>query len=72
MHLPLRAALKAKIEAPGMNFANIEGHGCGDASLYGRFYKAGLMQVKYCFSSQLSTVPTRRFWNGFRIASSPS
>ena len=46
MNLPLRAALKAKVEAPGMNFANIEKHGCGDASLYGRFYQAGLSQVK--------------------------
>ena len=35
MNLPLRDELKAKVEAPGMNFANIETHGCGDASLYG-------------------------------------
>jgi len=46
MHLPLRAALKAKVEAPGMNFANIEEHGCADASLYRRFHQAGLTQVK--------------------------
>jgi ubiquinone/menaquinone biosynthesis C-methylase UbiE len=46
MNLPLRTELKAKVEAPGMNFANIEDHGCGDASLYRRFFEAGLTQVK--------------------------
>jgi ubiquinone/menaquinone biosynthesis C-methylase UbiE len=46
MNLPLRTELKAKVEAPGMNFANIEEHGCGDAGLYRRLYQAGLTQVK--------------------------
>jgi ubiquinone/menaquinone biosynthesis C-methylase UbiE len=46
MNLPLRAALKAKVEAPGMNFANIEQHGCGDASLYRRFCQTGLIRMK--------------------------
>ena len=46
MNLPLRTELKAKVEAPGMNFANIEEHGCGDASLYRRLRQTGLIQVK--------------------------
>ena len=46
MNLSLPKALKSKVEAPGMNFANIEAPGCGDASLYGLFSHAGLIEVK--------------------------
>lgn len=46
MNLPLRTELRARIEAPGMNFANIEAHGCADASLYRRFCHSGLTGVK--------------------------
>lgn len=46
MNLPLPKELKAKVEAPGMNFANIEAHGCGDASLYRRFLESGLTRLK--------------------------
>jgi len=46
MNLPLRPELKAKVETPGMNFANIEAHGCGDATLYRRLHEAGLTRLK--------------------------
>jgi len=46
MNLPLRPELKTRIETPGMNFANIEAHGCGDVSLYRRFHASGLTRVK--------------------------
>jgi hypothetical protein len=44
INLPLRAELKAKLEAPG--FGGVEPNGCADASLYARFRKAGLGNVR--------------------------
>jgi ubiquinone/menaquinone biosynthesis C-methylase UbiE len=46
VNLPLRAELKAKVEAPG--WADEGGHprGCDEASLYQRMHRAGLSQVK--------------------------
>jgi SAM-dependent methyltransferase len=46
VNLPLRAELKAKIEAPG--WADEGGHprGCDEASLYLRMHRAGLSQIK--------------------------
>ena len=46
VNLPLRADLKAKIEAPGSFGAGVEDRGCSDASLYRRFQQAGLAQVR--------------------------
>jgi ubiquinone/menaquinone biosynthesis C-methylase UbiE len=46
VNLPLRAELKAKVEAPG--WADEGGHprGCDEASLYSRMHRAGLSQIK--------------------------
>jgi ubiquinone/menaquinone biosynthesis C-methylase UbiE len=46
VNLPLRAELKAKVEAPG--WADESGHpqGCDEASLYQRMHRAGLTQIK--------------------------
>jgi ubiquinone/menaquinone biosynthesis C-methylase UbiE len=46
VNLPLRAELKAKVEAPG--WADEGGHprGCDEASLYQRMHRAGLSQIK--------------------------
>jgi ubiquinone/menaquinone biosynthesis C-methylase UbiE len=46
VNLPLRAELKAKVEAPG--WADESGHpqGCDEASLYPRMHRAGLTQIK--------------------------
>ncbi len=43
VNVPLRAELKSKLETPS---ANVEEQGCADASLYLRFQKASLTQVK--------------------------
>jgi ubiquinone/menaquinone biosynthesis C-methylase UbiE len=45
MNLPLRTALKAKVEAPGV-IGQVTAQGCADASLYQRFHQAGLTHVK--------------------------
>jgi ubiquinone/menaquinone biosynthesis C-methylase UbiE len=57
VNLPLRTALKAKVEAPG--WADESGHprGCDDASLYQRVHQAGLIQVK--MFPQLATFDDR-------------
>ena len=57
VNLPLRAELKAKVEAPG--WADESGHprGCDEASLYPRFHRAGLTQVK--MFPQLATFDDR-------------
>src|SRR5205085_434716 len=39
---PLGAAIKAKVEAPGLFGAGVVANGCADASLYARFRAAGL------------------------------
>ena len=44
INLPLRAELKTKAEAPRGGAS--DGPGCADASLYRRFYQAGLTQVR--------------------------
>ncbi len=46
VNLPLRANLKARLEAPGWHGDNGHAQGCEDASLYQRFHRAGLTQVK--------------------------
>ena len=45
MNVVLPAALKAKVEAPGV-IGNVSAHGCADASLYRRFHGAGLAGVR--------------------------
>jgi hypothetical protein len=45
MNLRLPAELKAKVEANGV-LGSIAERGCADASLYRRFYEAGLTGVK--------------------------
>jgi ubiquinone/menaquinone biosynthesis C-methylase UbiE len=57
VNLPLRPALKTKIEAPG--WADESGHpqGCDDASLYERMHQAGLTQLK--MFPQLATFDDR-------------
>ena len=45
INLPLPAELRAKVGAPGA-LGSVAGRGCADASLYRRFYQAGLDQVK--------------------------
>jgi hypothetical protein len=44
-NVPLRAELKAKVEAPGWLSGYVEKEGCADASLYRRLRQAGLEQV---------------------------
>jgi ubiquinone/menaquinone biosynthesis C-methylase UbiE len=46
VNVPLRAQLKAKVEAPG--WADESGHprGCDEASLYQRMHRTGLTQIK--------------------------
>jgi hypothetical protein len=46
VNLPLPAALKAKIEAPGWHDAEAYPLGCDEASLYRRMHQAGLSQVQ--------------------------
>ena len=46
INLPLRAEIKAKLEAPGSFGAGVGEGGCADASLYRRFQQAGLAQVR--------------------------
>lgn len=46
VNLPLRAELKSKVEGRGRLGGNVQERGCADASLYRRFLKAGLVQVK--------------------------
>ena len=45
LNLPLRSALKTKMEAPGRVGSGVAAHGCGDASIYQRFRRAGLTQL---------------------------
>jgi SAM-dependent methyltransferase len=47
VNLPLRAALKAKVEAPGGVASGVAAEGCADASIYRRFHRAGLTQCTF-------------------------
>jgi ubiquinone/menaquinone biosynthesis C-methylase UbiE len=57
VNLPLRADLKAKVEAPG--WADESGHprGCDEASLYQRVHRVGLTQIR--MFPQLATFDDR-------------
>jgi hypothetical protein len=48
VNLPLSPELKAKVGIPGLFGAGVAPGGCADASLYNRFSKAGLTQLR-CF-----------------------
>src|SRR5262245_20182173 len=45
VNLPLRPALKSKVEAPGRLASGVAPGGCADASIYRRFHQAGLTQL---------------------------
>lgn len=45
VNLPLRAALKTKVETPGRMGSGVAARGCADASIYRRFHAAGLTQL---------------------------
>lgn len=45
VNLPLQAALKAKVQAPGRVASGAAAGGCADASIYRRFHRAGLTQL---------------------------
>jgi len=45
VNLPLSPSLKAKVDAPGLIGAGAAAQGCADASLYRRFYTAGLTRL---------------------------
>lgn len=46
VNVPLPAALKAKIEAPGWHDASADPLGCDESSLYHRMHQAGLTHIK--------------------------
>jgi len=52
INLPLRVELKTKVETPR---GNVSAGGCADASLYRRFFQAGLTSLK--FFPQLASFP---------------
>jgi SAM-dependent methyltransferase len=54
VNLTLSPELRAKVSVPGLFGAGVATGGCADASLYSRFVKAGLTQLR-CFT-QFSTV----------------
>ena len=45
VNLPLRAALKAKVETPGRMGSGVTARGCADASIYRRFHASGLSHL---------------------------
>jgi ubiquinone/menaquinone biosynthesis C-methylase UbiE len=46
VNLPLRADLKARIEAPGWHDTSSHAQGCDESSLYRRMHQAGLTDIK--------------------------
>lgn len=46
VNLPVSASIKQKVEAPGVMGGERAEAGCADASLYTRFHRAGLTQIK--------------------------
>ncbi|MBV8088215.1 MAG: methyltransferase domain-containing protein [Alphaproteobacteria bacterium] len=55
-NLPISAALRAKVDKPGLIGAGVAAAGCADASLYSRFYAAGLTELK-CFPQLVAITP---------------
>jgi ubiquinone/menaquinone biosynthesis C-methylase UbiE len=55
-NLPISAALRAKVDVPGLVGAGVAADGCADASLYRRFHAAGLTELK-CFPQLVAITP---------------
>jgi SAM-dependent methyltransferase len=55
-NLPISAALRAKVDRPGLIGAGVASDGCADASLYRRFHRAGLTGLT-CFAQLVAMTP---------------
>jgi ubiquinone/menaquinone biosynthesis C-methylase UbiE len=55
-NLPIGAALRAKVDVPGLVGAGVAADGCADAGLYRRFHAAGLTKLK-CFPQLVAITP---------------
>jgi ubiquinone/menaquinone biosynthesis C-methylase UbiE len=55
-NLPIGAALRAKVDVPGLIGAGVAAAGCADASLYRRFHAVGLTALK-CFPQFAAITP---------------
>ena len=55
-NLPISASLRTKVDRPGMTGSGVAAAGCADASLYRRFYAAGLTGLK-CFPQFIAITP---------------
>jgi ubiquinone/menaquinone biosynthesis C-methylase UbiE len=55
-NLPISAALRAKVDIPGLVGAGVAANGCADASLYRPFPAAGLTELK-CFPQLVAITP---------------
>jgi len=55
-NLPISAALRGKVDIPGLVGAGVAANGCADASLYRRFHAAGLTELK-CFPQLVAITP---------------
>jgi SAM-dependent methyltransferase len=55
-NLPISAALRAKVDRPGLIGAGVASDGCADANLYRRFHRAGLTGLT-CFAQLVAMTP---------------
>jgi ubiquinone/menaquinone biosynthesis C-methylase UbiE len=55
-NLPISAALRAKVDTPGLIGAGVAAAGCADVSLYRRFHVAGLTELR-CFPQLVAITP---------------
>jgi SAM-dependent methyltransferase len=55
-NLPISAALRTKVDIPGLVGAGVAADGCADASLYRRFHSAGLTDLT-CFPQLVAITP---------------
>jgi ubiquinone/menaquinone biosynthesis C-methylase UbiE len=55
-NLPISAALRVKVDRPGLIGAGVASNGCADASLYRRFHGAGLTRLT-CFPQLVAATP---------------
>src|SRR5271166_7016118 len=55
-NLPTSAALRAKVDRPGLTGSGVAAAGCADASLYRRFHAAGLTGLR-CFPQLVAMTP---------------
>jgi SAM-dependent methyltransferase len=55
-NLPISAALRAKVDRPGLIGAGVASDGCADANLYRRFHRAGLIGLT-CFAQLVAMTP---------------